>query len=105
VAAPEEVGQFAVGDLFRVEFDLDRLGMIPQSVIGGVLFRPPRVSDTGPRDAFDAPEPGIRSPESAEGEGGGLRAGGRLGYLKKCHSQKKPRDTGASDDSVPVFHG
>lgn len=85
VTVPEEVGQFTVGEFFRDEFDLNRFGMIPQIVICRVFFGSSRVSDTGPRDAFNDPEPGIRSPESAECESGYFRLRFRRIALRKYH--------------------
>lgn len=97
MTAPEEICQFAVADLSRVKFDPDRLGMVPEIAVGGISFCSPRVSDTGPRDAFDAPKLGIYSPESAERKGGGLCAGCGGGVSRECSGgnapQKKPRNT------------
>jgi len=79
VAAPEDVQQFLVGDDSRVKIDLDGLGVVAEVVVGGVVLSAARVPYPGADDALDSPELGIRTPESAEAEGSGLRAGGNCG--------------------------
>lgn len=79
VAAPEDVQQFLVGDDCRVKIDLDGLGVVAEVVIGGVGLRSARVPYPGADDAVDSPELGIRTPESAQAEGSGLRVGGNCG--------------------------
>ena len=76
VAAPEDVQQFLVGDDRRVEIDLDGLGVVAEVVVGGVWPRAAGVPYPGADDALDSPELGIRTPESAQAEGRGLRVGG-----------------------------
>ena len=71
VAAPEDVQQFLVGDDGRIEIDLDGLGVVAEVVVGGVGLGAARVSYPGANNAVDGPELGIRTPESAQGEGGG----------------------------------
>ena len=104
MTVPEQIGQFPVGNLFRVEFDLNRLGMIPQFAVRGIFFCPPRVSHTGPLDSFDAPEPGIHSPESAESEGGGFHARGFSEYHGHRSPQHKQRQAGGTKERIFVFH-
>ena len=79
VAAPEDVQQLLVGDDRRVKIDLDGLGVVTEVAVGGVGLRAARVPYPGADDAVDSPELGIRSPESAQAEGGGLGAGGNCG--------------------------
>jgi len=109
VTAPEEICQFAVRDLSRIEFDLNRLGMVPQIVVSGIVLSSPRVSDTGACDAFDAPEPGICSPKSAERNGCGFCPGCRSGIYRERSggnsSEEKPRHTCPDDDNVSPSHG
>ena len=76
VACPEDIEQFPVRDHGRIELHLDRLDMVPEVVIRRVLRRPTRVSDTGAKDSGKTPEPGVRTPESAQGEGRRLRRPG-----------------------------
>ena len=79
VAAPEDVQQLLVGDDSRVEIDLDGLGVVAEVVVGGVALRAACVPYPGADDAVDSPELGIRTPESAQAEGSGLRVGGNCG--------------------------
>jgi hypothetical protein len=79
VVAPEDVQQLLVGDDRRVEIDLDGLGVVAEVVVGGVVLSAARVPYPGADDAADSPELGIRTPESAQAEGSGLRAGGNCG--------------------------
>lgn len=79
MAAPEDVQQVLVGDDRRVKIDLDGLGVVAEVAVGGVGLRAARVPYPGADDAVDNPELGIRSPESAQAEGGGLGAGGNRG--------------------------
>jgi hypothetical protein len=46
--------------------------MVAQAVVGRKFLGSSRVADTCADDAIDAPEPGVGSPESAQGEGGRL---------------------------------
>ncbi len=77
MACPEDIEQFPVGDHGRVEVHLDRLDVVPEIVIRGVLRRSPRVPDAGAENAGETPEPGVRTPESAQGEGRRLRHSGQ----------------------------
>jgi hypothetical protein len=79
VATPEDVQQLLVGNDRRVEIDLDGLGVVAEVVVGGVGRRAAGVPYPGADDAVDSPELGIRTPESAQTEGRGLRAGGHYG--------------------------
>lgn len=51
--------------------------MVSEAVIGGVPFHPSGISRAGPYDARNDPEPGVRPPESAEGEGSSFYDGRR----------------------------
>ena len=77
MARPEDVEQIPVGDHGRIEVHLDRLDVVPEVVIRGVLRRPSRVPDAGAEDAGETPEPGVRTPESAQAEGRCLRHSGQ----------------------------
>jgi hypothetical protein len=73
MACPEDIEQFPVGDHGRIEVHLDRLDVVPEVVIRRVLRRPSRVADAGAENAWETPEPGVRTPESAQGESRRLR--------------------------------
>src|SRR5512143_2723654 len=73
MACPEDIEQFPVGDHGRVKLHLDRLDVVPEVVVRGILRRPSRIPDTGAENARETPEPGVRAPESAQGEGRRLR--------------------------------
>ena len=77
VAAPEDVQQFLVGDSGRVKVYLNRLAVVAEAVVAGVFFGTSCISDAGTNYTVKAPEPGVRAPESAHGEGR------RLGYLRR----------------------
>ena len=72
VAAAEHLEQLRVGDPARIEIDLDGLGMVSEAAVGGVLAGATAVADPCADDARQTPEPGVRTPESTQGEGGGL---------------------------------
>ena len=69
MAFPENAEQLFKGYSGWIELNLYCFGMVSEAVIRGVLFRPSRISHAGPYDARNDPEPGVRPPESAEGEG------------------------------------
>ena len=79
MAVPKDVQQFLVGDDGWVEIDLDGLGVIAETVIRGIFPGAARVSYPGANYAVDGPELGIRSPKSAQGEGGSFGLGGNCG--------------------------
>ena len=99
MACPEDIEQFPVGDHGRIEVHLDRLDVVPEILIRGILRRSPRVPDAGAKDAGETPEPGVRTPESAQGEGrrlnhsgqGCIHRGNRRGSMRRpalrlpCH--------------------
>ena len=64
--------------------------MVPQGVIGGMFRRSPCVSHAGPNHARDTPEPGVRSPESAQGKRGRLCPGGDRGIHGRAGSRARP---------------
>jgi hypothetical protein len=76
VTVPEDLQQLLEGNDGRIEIDLDGLGVVAKIVIRGLRRRTARVSYPGANNAMDGPELGIRTPESAQGEGGGLRVRG-----------------------------
>ena len=77
MAIPVDVQQFLVGDLGRVVVNLDRLGVTPQAVVGGVLFVATGIADAGADDTGYTPEPGVGAPESTQGKGCCLGLSGR----------------------------
>ena len=83
----EDLEEFAVGDFGRVVDDLDGFGVAGgfggDLVVGGGVGRTSGVTGGGCRDALDALEDGLGSPEAAAGEDGGLFAvgGGQGGIL------------------------
>jgi len=73
VAGPKDVQKLLVRDLAGVVVDLDRLSVIAQVIIRGILFRPSRITDASSNNTGDEPEPGIRTPESPHCKGRRLR--------------------------------
>lgn len=67
---PEDVQEDRVGNHFRVEIDLDRFCMIPYVVVGWIRLRAARIANTRSHHPLKAPEPGVRTPESAKRKGG-----------------------------------
>ena len=72
MAFPENAEQLSERYSGRIELNLHCFGMVSEAVIGGVPLRPSRIPHAGPYDTRDDPEPGVRPPESAEGEGSGF---------------------------------
>ena len=87
MAGEEECEQLAVRDEARVVVELYRLGMVPEVVVGRPRRGAAGVADTRADDTVQTPEPGIRSPESAKGEGGG----GHLGRLVQIELRTRGR--------------
>jgi hypothetical protein len=79
VAAPKDVQQLLVGDDGRVIIDFNGLSVIAEAVVGGIFLAATRISYPGADDAVDGPELGIRTPESPQGESGGLSVGRNRG--------------------------
>ncbi len=71
MAAPEDLEQVFIGYPGRVVIDLEALRMVAEGTVGRIGFRSARVPDSCTDDAGEAPEPGVRPPESARGEGCG----------------------------------
>jgi hypothetical protein len=72
VASPEDIQQQLVGYSCRVVINLDRFGMIAEAAVCRRGFGAAAVADACSNNALYAPEPGVRSPESAKPEGGCL---------------------------------
>ena len=70
MVVPENVDQVTVGNDGWIEIDLDRFGMIPNAEVSRVCFFATAVANSGANNALQAPKLGVRSPESAHGEGG-----------------------------------
>jgi hypothetical protein len=68
MAFPENIQKLPVGYSIRIVIYLESLGMITKAVIGGVFLCAPAVSNARANNSIDSPEPGIRSPESAQSE-------------------------------------
>ena len=83
MAVPENDQEFLVCDLSWIVVNLDRLRMAVQIVIGRVTGATASVSDTGADYSIDTPEPGVRSPESAQGEGSSFSPHRRGGIYRR----------------------
>ena len=68
VTLPEDGQEFFITDLGWVEVDLDGLGVVGDTAIGGGRLITSSVSDPCADDPLQTPEPGVRPPESAQGE-------------------------------------
>jgi hypothetical protein len=69
MAFPENIQELPVGYSGRVVIYLDSLGMIAKAVVGGILLCAARVANARANYSINSPEPGIRSPESAQSKG------------------------------------
>ena len=72
VPLEKTIQYLGVGNLLRVELDLSALGVVADSVIGGVLSGAGGITDPGDKDSWKTPKLGVGSPESSQGEGGGF---------------------------------
>lgn len=102
MTSPEGPEQIAVRYLRGIVVDLDGLGMVAESMVGGVLFFPACVPHARPDNASQAPEPGVRAPESAHCKGGrsdlfwregvdqGFRRVGRGSKSARAHGMLPP---------------
>lgn len=68
VAAPESRQQLLVRNNGRVKVHPDGLAVVAYPVIRWGRGGPAGITDTRADDPFNAPEPGVVAPESAEGE-------------------------------------
>ena len=78
VALPEHVQERFIRYQNRVIIDLDRLGMLPQVMIRGIRCGPARITHTSSNDSLETPEPGVRTPESAQGKRR------RICFIRRC---------------------
>ena len=69
MAFPENIQELPVGYSIRVVIYLESLGMIAKAVVGGIFLCAARVANARANNSIDSPEPGIRSPESAQSKG------------------------------------
>jgi hypothetical protein len=76
VSGPEDVEDFFVGGLGRVEIDLEGFGVIAELVIGGVFQSAAAEADAGAYDTGESPKLGLGFPESAQRQGGSFDLGG-----------------------------
>lgn len=79
MAVPEDIKQFLIGNLGRVVVYLYRFAVVTDTVISGVWRGASRVADAGANNALGAPEPGVWTPESAQGKRCHFRLGRRGG--------------------------
>jgi hypothetical protein len=68
VARPKDLQQLGITDLLRIELDQQRFAVIANPLIIWRFRRPSGIADDSPYDTWQAPEPGVDSPESAQGE-------------------------------------
>lgn len=88
VGFPEKIQKPAVRDDCRVKVDLDRLRMISNVMVSGTRVGASRVADARAEYPVEAPEPGVRAPESAKGKGGGLKKPVTFAFV--CHAPSPP---------------
>ena len=72
LAGEEEIEQLAVGDSIGIKIELHRLSVVTEVMVGGLRFGATGVAHSSPDDRVETPEPGVRSPESSQGESRGL---------------------------------
>ena len=70
MAVPKDVEQLLIRNLSRIKINLQRLGVVAKTIIGGVQFFPTGVTHAGADNPFQTPKLGVRPPESAQGKGG-----------------------------------
>ena len=70
--AKKTLTEILVRDHLRIVVELDRLGVVTQVVVGGVVRGAPGVADPGPYHSVEAAKLGLAAPESAQGERGRL---------------------------------
>ena len=68
MALPEDVEELLIRNYCRIKVDLDGLSVVTKAVIGRILSCSSCVADARPDDPGYTPEPGVWSPESAEGK-------------------------------------
>lgn len=70
VVLPVDFLQFPVRYFFWIVFQPNGFGMVPELIIGGLVFVATCITDTGSLYTFEMPVQGIGGPESAQREGG-----------------------------------
>ena len=83
MAVPEYGQEFLICDLRWIVVNLDRLRMTVEVVVCGVIDASTSVTDAGADYSVNTPEPGVRSPESAQGEGSGFSCHRRGGIYRR----------------------
>ena len=83
---PKNFQEAAVRYDCRVKIDLDRLGMVAQVMVGWIRVGASRVADTRAEYPIEAPEPGVRAPESAKGKGRGLKKPVTFAFVRHAPS-------------------
>ena len=72
MARPENIQEPFVGGLFRIKIHLNRLRVVTEAVIRGILLFATRITDPGSHYPVVAPKLGVRPPESAQSKRGAL---------------------------------
>ena len=91
VTVPVDLEKLLVGDRVWIEFYLNGFRVVAETAVGRITLLSPGVTHTGSNDAGQAPEPGVRSPESPEGEGGGSCPHGHVPVHGRNGIQRKRR--------------
>ena len=78
VTVPEKLEKLSVGYHFRIIVNLQCFSMIAEIMVGGVWLFTPSIAYSGSDNSRDTPEPGVGSPESAQGKSGSLGLGWNL---------------------------
>ena len=66
---PKNIQELLIRDASRVIFYLYALGMVAKVVVRWVLLSSSCIAHPGSEYSWYAPEPGVRTPESAKGKG------------------------------------
>jgi len=72
MAVPEDVQQLLIGNSCGIIIDLNRFRMVAEASICRGRFGAAAVAYARTDYALNAPEPGVRPPESAKPKGGGF---------------------------------
>lgn len=72
VVLPEDLEHLGIGYNRGIKVDLQGLGVIAKVMVRGIGLCSSGIADTGPDHSRETPEPGVRTPESAQGKSGCL---------------------------------
>ena len=81
--------------------------MIPDIIVGGVGGRSPGISHPGAHYAVQKPEPGVRSPESPEGESRRFQPAGHIpveGRNLRRERLSREKNKGCNQNRFQKFH-